>query len=144
MWLSCCGRASQRDVTLSVQKASRFVFGCFLFGNLRLLTSLTIRWPHCSIASYYPALSRIVFGNALQNFPNCKPLKWVSPSPPLLLSSSPLLGLPLSSSPLLSFPLLHHRTPAEYPADTHTQTALSSTETHTHTLTLVSCNYALV
>lgn len=46
-----------------------------LFGNLWLLTSITIYWPHCYIASHYPDLRGIVFGNALWNFPTAKPFK---------------------------------------------------------------------
>ncbi len=46
-----------------------------LFGNLRLLTSITIYWPRFYIASHYPDLRGIVFGNALWNFPTAKPLK---------------------------------------------------------------------
>lgn len=46
-----------------------------LFGNLRLLTSITIYWPRCYIASHYPDLRGIVFGMVLWNFPTAKPLK---------------------------------------------------------------------
>lgn len=50
-------------------KGLEVCFLVFLFGNLRLLTSITIYWPRCYIASYYPDLRRIVFGNERRNFP---------------------------------------------------------------------------
>lgn len=55
-------------------KGTEVCFLVFLFGNLWLLTSITIYWPRCYIASYYPDLRRIVFGNAHWNFPAAKAL----------------------------------------------------------------------
>lgn len=65
-------------------KGIEVCFLVFLFGNLWLLTSITIYWPYCYIASYYPDLSRIVFGNMHRNFPAAKALKICSlySSPP--------------------------------------------------------------